>query len=155
MGLNLVPWAIAAFLMLGVGVYIAHCEKVKRDSANFVAELRQQAQDQERRNKDRADKEKAAKENADAQTKRNLDSLHSTIMRLRAERASTSSVPAAPADASRPDLACFDRAELARAVDSFEAGMESLVIEGAEATINLDAAKGWALKLSTELKSGS
>ena len=151
MGLNLIPWAIAAFLALAVGVYVAHCEHVKKDQANFVAELRQQAQDQERRNKDRADKEKAAKEQTDEQVKNERNSLLHTIKRLRDERASSSSLPAAPANANRPDLACFDREQLAIAMGNFEAGMEEIAIRGTEATIDLNAAKGWALKLSTEL----
>ena len=155
MGLNLIPWAIAGFFALFAFGYVVHAEKVKREHASFVAEIRSQAKEQERRNKDRADKEKHAKEQADAKVKNDRTNLLHTIQRLRDERARASSVPTAPANASRADLACFDRAELARAVDNLEAGVEELVREGAEATIDLDGAKGWALKLSTELKSGS
>ena len=154
MGLSLIPWAISGVLLVAAGIYVAHCEQVKRNHATFVSELRKQAKEQEQHNKDTADKQKQAKEKADADTQRNLDNLHGTIKRLRDERARASSVPAAPAGSAKPDLACFDRGEFARAVDSFEARMESLASEGSEATIALDAAKGWALKLSTELKSG-
>lgn len=151
MGLNLLPWLISAVLALGAVGYVAHCEHVKKDREAFIAKLEQQAKEQDRQNQERAAKEKAAKEQADAETNRNLEQLHRTIERLRNERARASSVPAAPANASRPDLICFDRDEFARAVDNFEGGMESLVAKGAEAAVNLEAARGWALKLSTEL----
>jgi len=157
MGLNLIPWAIAGILALAVGVYVAHCEKVKSNHANFVAELRQQAQDQERRNKERADQEKNAKEQADEDTKRNLDQLHATVARLRnAARSNPSLVPTASSCAGDTSTAAFDRIELDRALRNFTEGVSVLIGEGEQATIELNGAKRWVLelKLATELKSG-
>ena len=156
-GLNLIPWAIAAFLALGVGLYVVHCEKVKGEQARFVAELRQQAQEQERRNKDRADKEKAAKEKADEQVKNERNSLLHTIKRLRdSARSGPSLVPAASSCAGDISTAAFDRAELDRALRNFTAGVSELIGEGEQAAIELNGARRWALelKLATELIGG-
>ena len=155
MGLSLLPWAISAFLALGAVGYWTHCEKVKRDQAQFVSSLEQQAAGQKKRNDARAEQEKQAKEQADENTKRNLDSLHGTIARLRnAARSGASIVPAAASCAGKPDTAAFDRAELDRALRNFTEGVSVLIGEGSEAVVQLDGAKGWALKLATELKSG-
>ena len=139
-----ISWIVSGVIALGAGGYILHCEHVKNDREKFINTLRQQAQQQEQENKQRAKNDQAAKEKADADAKRNLDQLHRTVARLRNERARASSVPAAPASASRPELACFDRAELAGAVGNLEAGVEGLVAEGAEAAVGLDSAKEWA-----------
>ena len=138
------PWAVAGLIALGAGGYVVHCEHVKKDRAEFISKLEQQAADQQRENENRADRERKAKEQADAKSKREIGNLHRTIERLRDERARASSVPAAPAASSRPDLACFDRAELDRAVGNLEAGVEGLIGEGTAAAIDLDVAKIWA-----------
>ena len=139
-----ISWIVSGVLALGAGGYILHCEHVKNDREKFINTLRQQAQQQEQENKQRAKNDQAAKEKADADAKRNLDQLHRTVARLRNERARASSVPAAPASASRPELACFDRAELVGAMGNFEAGVEGLIAAGAEAAIGLDSAREWA-----------
>ena len=144
-------WIVAGVLALACGGYVLHCEHVKKDREELISRLRHEAEEQEKKNKQRAAEDKANKEATDAETQRNLDSLHRTIARLRDDRNRAGSLPPATANASRPDLACFDRAELARAVDNLEAGVEGLIGEGAEATVALDAAKGWALRLSTSL----
>ena len=149
--LDAVPYAIAGAIALGAGGYILHCEHVKKDRAQFIAQLEADAEAQRRGIAAKTAREKLAKEEADAQALKDHAALKRTIDRLRDERARASSVPAAPANASRPELACFDRAEFTRAVGNFEAGVEGLVAEGAAATVDLDAAKGWALKLATEL----
>ena len=143
-----ISWIVSGVLALGAGGYILHCEHVKNDREKFINTLRQQAQQQEQANKQRAKSDQAAKEKADADAKRNLDQLHRTVARLRNERTRASSVPAAPANASRPELACFDRAELAGAVGNLEAGVEGLATAGAEAAIGLDSARQWAKSLS-------
>lgn len=143
-GLNLIPWAIAGFLALGVGVYITHCEKVKRDQANLVASLESQAAEQERRNKDTAEKQKAAKEQADADAKRNTQQLHRTIARLRDDAKRSPILPATASCAGKPETAAFDRAELDRALRDFEEGVTGLIAEGQQATVELDSVKAWA-----------
>ena len=149
--LNLIPWAIAGFLALGVGVYVAHCEKVKSHQANFIASLEAQAQEQERRNQDSAKKYKQAQEQADETAKRNLDSLHATVRRLRADASrSASSLPKPPADSRRADLACFDRVELDKAIGEYRLGVLEITGKGAAYAVELDAARGWAKEITSQ-----
>lgn len=146
----MIGYAIAAMIAAGAGGYILHCEHVKRDRAQFIAQLEADAAAQRRGIDAKTAREQRAKEKADAQMVRDRAALQRTISRLRDERARAGSVPAAPADARRPDLACFDRAELARAVGNLEAGVEGLLGEGAAATVDLDAAKEWASSIASE-----
>ena len=142
-----VGWIVSGVLAVGAGGYILHCEAVKKDRQQIIASLEAQAAEQERRNNERIAQDKKAKETADEAAKRQMATLQRTIVRLRNDRERAPSLPAAPATTSRPDLACFDRAELAGAVGNFEAGMESLIGEGAEAAIGLDTARDWAKSL--------
>jgi hypothetical protein len=150
-GLSLIPWAIAGIAALGGVGYFLHCEESKRDHANFISQQKAEADAQQRGNQQKAERDQRYKEQADEARKKDFDNFHAVIKRLRDDRARASSVPTAPANAPRPDLACFDRDEFARAVGNFEAGMESIAGKGAEATIEINSARGWALKLSTEL----
>lgn len=84
------------------------------------------------------------KDQADAENKRTLDRLRADVKRLRDARAGGSFVPAAAAGTLRPDLACFDRPELERAIRGFDIGIQGIVDEGSAAAVNLDTAKAWA-----------
>lgn len=83
-------------------------------------------------------------EQADAENKRTIDAFRADIKRLRNARAGSRFVPAAATSASRPDLACFDRADLERSIRGFDLGVQGLVDEGSATTVNLDTAKVWA-----------
>ena len=151
MGLNLIPWVIAGLVSLGALGYITHCEYVKKDRANFISSLEQQAADQKKRNDERTKQDIQDKEQADAAREKERNNFHATINRLRNERTHSSSVPPTTTTSSRPDLSCFDRAEFVTAVGNLEAGMEAIAGKGAEATIDLNSGKSWALKLSKGL----
>ena len=88
--------------------------------------------------------DKSKKEQADAENNRTLDRLRADNQRLRNTRAGSSFVPAAAPGTGRPDIACFDRPELERALRGFDLGIQGLVDEGSAATVNLDTARGWA-----------
>jgi hypothetical protein len=139
-----VAWIFAGVLALFVGVYVAHCEKVKSDQANLVASLESQAAEQERRNKDTAEKQERAKEQADADAKRNTEQLHRTIKRLRDHAKRSPILPATASCAGKPETAAFNRAELDRALRDFEEGVTGLIAEGQQATVELDSVKAWA-----------
>jgi DNA repair exonuclease SbcCD ATPase subunit len=117
---------------------------VKKDRARIIASLEVQAKEQEKRNNERIAQDKKAKETADESANRQMAQLQRTIVRLRNDRERAPSVPAAPAGSTKPELACFDRAEFARTVGNLEAGMERIAGEGAEATVGLNAARDWA-----------
>lgn len=92
---------------------------------------------------DRKDKEKADAENKDL--RRELDARRRQL-RDRANSAGGSLVPA-PGPAPRsPDTVTFDRSLLDRALREYEAEVEGLIGEGAEAVIDLDTAKQWGKK---------
>lgn len=83
-------------------------------------------------------------EQANEENKRTTDALRADIKRLRNARTSGNFVPPAAPGARRPDLACFDRAELESAIRIFDLEIQGLVDQGSEATVNLDTAKLWA-----------
>ena len=125
-------------------MYYLNCEHSKMDFAQFVGQLKAEADARIKGNDVKEKRDLAAKEKADAQNKEQLNNLRRVIGRLSRDRASSPSVPPAPAASSRPDLACFDRTELSRAVGELEGGVERLVAEGAENTIALNNARRWA-----------
>lgn len=95
-------------------------------------------------------KESAArqlKEQADAENTRTLADLRTRLELLRHANSGASIVPAAPPGASRPDLACYDRAELQRALGDFLEDARRIVDEGSSAAIDLNTAKEWVLRL--------
>ncbi len=98
--------------------------------------------------------DKANKEKVDAQNQLATDKLNATIRSLRNARPSGGFVPAAPAGAARPDLACYDRTEFSAAVGRLVDGVRGIAEESAKATLDLNSAKEWALKpkMDTEIK---
>lgn len=88
--------------------------------------------------------DKKRQEQANEENKRTTDTLRADIKRLRNARASGNFVPAAATSASRPDLACFDRPELERAIRVLDLEIQGLVDEGSAAAVNLNTARGWA-----------
>lgn len=151
-GLNLIPWAIAAALALGGFAYIINCEQIKKEQAAFVERLENETARQKERNDQQAKQYQQYKEKADADTKQRLDNLHRTIARLRDQaRTNPSLVPATASCAGSADTAAFDRTELDGALRRFTEGVSGLIVEGESAVIQLDGAKGWALKLTTTL----
>ena len=84
-------------------------------------------------------------ERADDENKRTVATLRADIKRVRleADRARGGGVPAAPAGASRPDLACFDRAAFESAYGELTAEVRGGADEGTEATVDLNTAKIW------------
>lgn len=95
----------------------------------------------------KAESDRQLKESKDHEYKTTLAALRADNERLRHERTRASYVPAAPAGASRPDLACFDRAELDQALRRFDDGASQLVGAGDEAALSLTIAKSWAAEV--------
>ena len=89
--------------------------------------------------RNQANKTKADHENTLA-----LATLRADIKRLRDSRASSSYLPGPASTSTRPDLACFDRTELEQSIRVFDVGLQGIVDEGSETTVNLNTAKQWA-----------
>lgn len=87
---------------------------------------------------------KLSKEKADAAHKSTLSEYRDYVGRVRLSRARSSFLPSAPADAGSPESIAFDRAELDGAIRKFDTGAQSLIEQGDEKRIALDAAIKWA-----------
>jgi hypothetical protein len=153
MNLDLVRAIPTQYMLLGIAALVAasmgfgyvkgaHHESLK--AARFEAATEALGQAAKLRTDAVIKADKLRKETADAENNRTLDSLRADIKRLRDNRASGNFLPAAPAGAGRPDLACFDRALLERAIRDLDKGVQGIVDQCSETTVNLDTAKKWA-----------
>lgn len=140
-------------LVVGLGaavkVQTARLDTCKSEHAAFVAQVKAagDAQNAAAKLKDAENQtrmERANSENATAKSR-----LAIALNSLRQSNPGRSELPPAPAGSSRPDLACFDRAEYLRAdgiaTQKLFAGARGLADEGAAATVDLDTAKRWAV----------
>ena len=145
--LAIAPWAIAAILAAGGFAYVVHCN----NNARFITAQKVLAEEQVKRMQEKAARDVKAKEEADAQRTKDTAALQRTIKRLRDANSGPSLVPTAASCAGSTEVAAFQRAELERTLRDFTAGIQELVAEGEQAVIDLDSAKGWAVKLSYEM----
>lgn len=119
-------------------------DAVKAEYAAFVAQVKAAGEAAEKIARQQQATDQQRKEQADVENKHTLDALNADIKRLRHARASGGFVPAAPAAAGRPDLACFDRAELEQSIRALDTSVQGIADQGSAATVNLDSAKRWA-----------
>ena len=162
--LKLLPYAIAAAVGFGGGWTVngwrwsAKYKTLETQYIKFkggVAAIGEQAKT---RNAIQALNDLKAKEYEDENNRAVHAADRVAIKQLRddRDRARRSPVPPAPAGSSRPDLLVLDRAEFERAhgeaLGRLREGARGLADEGTAATIDLDTAKKWALKLSTTLR---
>ena len=146
-------WAALAVLILASMAFGA-AEMRKHDNARydvlavkfntFKSQVATAGMEAQAKAKAQAAADKRAKEQADNENQKTITSLRTDIKRLRDSSARGSYVPAAPAGAVRPGLACFDRPQLERAIRDLVAEVRGLVDEGSETTVDLDTAKRWA-----------
>lgn len=119
-------------------------DAVKAEFKGFVDTTRAQGEAAQKLSDATKAADKKRKEHADVENKRTLDGLRADVKRLRDARAGGGFVPAAAPGTHRPDLACFDRTELERAIRDLDHAVQGLVDEGSEAAVNLDTARIWA-----------
>lgn len=140
--------ALVIGLALGIGgawyIQGLRLTAVKSEYSTFVAKVEAEGKVAKERAESQAAEDKLRKESSDHVYQTTIDYLRADNQRLRNDRARGSYVPAAPATAQRPDLACFDRTELEQALRQFDKEVSGIVDEGSEATITLDAARSWA-----------
>lgn len=115
----------------------------KREHALFVKTTKQIGEAAQRAAAKRIEADKKAKGKADEENRKTIAGLRADNKRLRDERARSGYVPPAAPGARRPDLATFDRAELERALQFLDAGVQEIVGEGDESRVNLDTGKHW------------
>lgn len=132
-------YVMAAGVLLLTG-YTKGCTDASIEFKRFKAEMEAQAVAQAKHNAERVRQDRLDKERRDADYKRNVARLKRDLDRLR-QRARTSVVPPAPAEARDPSRATFDRAELDRALREFTGETAELIGEGAAAIEGLDSLK--------------
>ena len=122
-------------------VRVAAC---KAEYAKFVGGVEALGKAAQKAAQDKAAMDKIFKEKVDAENEAAIAGLNATIKRLRDSRPSRSFVPAAAPSSSRPDLACYDRAEYERETGNLVESLRGLADEGSKAAIDLNTAKAWA-----------
>ena len=130
-------------LSAALKVQSSRLESCKTEFAAFKLETKRIGEAQEKAAKEKEQRDKKLKERTDADHQRTVARLNRDIQRLR-DDSRRSILPPAPAGTASPERACFDRADLDRAVSGFIAGVGELVAEGAAGIAGLDAAKAWA-----------
>ena len=130
-------------LSLALWVQTGRLDAVKREYAAFVATVKAQGEEQERRNKETIARDLKAKERIDAENRRLRSNLATRDLELRNARSSSGYVPAASPGSASPDRASFDRAELDGAIRRLDESVSGIVAQGDQARLDLDAAKRW------------
>ena len=136
-------------LVLGAAVTIQtkRLDSLRMEYAEFKAGVEVLGKAAEKAAKEKEAKDKLAKETADAENARTTANLHAAIAKLRAQRTSSSFLPAPAPTTGSLDRAAFDRAELERAIRTLDSEVQGIVAEGDKAVIDLNTAKGWAATL--------
>lgn len=134
-----------AILLLGIQTWRLDAEQ--KAYIKFEAGVKAVGEAQEKLTKETESKhakivKEKNNENTIAHTK-----LANVSKRLRDRDSRRGLVPPAPTGASRPDLACYARADLDNALRIFADGVGELVIEGESNTIDLNTGKSWILAL--------
>jgi hypothetical protein len=101
------------------------------------------------------DKAKAKEAEYKALTKRTDDAHKKDTANLRADadrlrqqlNSGGGGVSGIPPNPERPDLICFDRAELNTAIRQYQSDLLGIAQKGAQATLDLDTAKSWVREL--------
>lgn len=151
--LPLLGWAAVAagMVIAGLGIALkvqsARLESCQNEYATFKAEVKALGEAAIRAAKQRELDDQKRKEQADAEnakTRRDMAGVYDAYKRLRDQRAAGGFLPPAASGSSRPDRACFERAELERTLGTIDAGGAGIAKEGDEARIDLDTAKRWS-----------
>lgn len=145
------PVRIGALVAVIVGALVAgwavrgyEVEAVQAKFDSFVATTKAEGEAAKKLADAKAESDKKLKENIDASYQTALAALAADNRRMRDARSGISFVPAAAPGSLRPELACFDRAELERSIRDFDRGVSRLIDEGGAKAIGLDSAREWA-----------
>jgi hypothetical protein len=150
----LARWAILALAcaaLFGYG-YVKGHHSAELDFERFKAKQEALAAEQQAHTDKRIAADIANKQETDHAHEVTISNLRDLAKRVRVNKPNPLELPAAAANTQRPELACFDRAEFDRASGILAGRIRDLAAEGSEATVDLNAAKQWALKLDRELR---
>lgn len=122
-------------------------DAVQAEYDGFVATTRAEGEVAKKLAAAAAAEDKQKKEHSDHEYQTTIASLAADIKRLRDARSGSRFVPAPPAGSRRVELACFDRAELERALRDFDTAIQGLVDEGSADSVGLNVARSWAANI--------
>ena len=157
------PWALAALFALGLafggsGAWWVQGQRLAATQARFdgfVGTVKAEGDAAKKLADATAAEDKRKKESSDHEYETTIASLRADVKRMRDDRARASYVPAAPAGSRSVDLACFDRAELERALQRFDDGISGLIAEGDAGAVGLNVARSWASGIRGGMSLGS
>jgi predicted nucleic acid-binding Zn-ribbon protein len=136
---------VFALMSAAIWIQTARLDHCVENHANFVASVKAEGEAAKARAKQKELQDFLNKERSDAAYMAELDDLRARVKLLRDRGGSGNHVPAAPAGSSCPQgQACFDRAELERALRNLVGGVRELVDEGSEVSKALKSAREWA-----------
>lgn len=149
---TLIGWIALAALVLGLtsgasGAWYLQSlrfKAVQAEYAEFVAKVKADGEAATKEAEAKAAEDKLRKESSDHVYEITIDALRADNDRLLNDRARSGYVSAAPTSSRHPELACFDRAELERALQQFDAEVTRIIDEGSEGTVALNSVKVWA-----------
>lgn len=143
MTILLSPWFWLA-AMSAVAAFLGHGWLGEHDARiAFQSSVEALGKEQERRTKDRIAYDKLNKEKTDAQISGDRTRIRSLGRELLDARSRSGYLPAPTGSTTNPDRACFDRAELERAFQQLDAGVQGLLGEGDEARAVINRLKEW------------
>jgi len=138
----------AALIIGGLGIALkvqtSRLDAVKTEYAAFRAQVAAEGKIAQAKTDARIAVDKLKMEKSNADHAKNAAALNATIKRLRNARPGSSFVPTTATAATSTDRACFDRPQLERAIRDFDTGVQGLVDEGSQVTVDLNTAKEWA-----------
>jgi len=141
---------ISSILMGAAGSWYVQglrIDKLKADHSLEIQKIKNMGEIVQAKSNQITVTQEKAKEVADVDYKEDFARLNAELKRLRNERSRTSYTPPAPANSSRPDLACFDRAEFDFALQHLIGGVPTLTEEGDQNTARLVSGMKWAHSL--------
>ena len=136
--------AVAGALGIALKIQSSRLEVCQTKFDSFKLETKRIGEAQDKANREKESRDAKAKETTDAAHKTTIARLNRDLQRVRDDNSRRSLTPQASATTRRAELACFDRAEFARALSEFEGEVEAIVGEGTARTVELDLAKAWA-----------
>lgn len=139
--------AVAALVLILAGygqTMRAQRDALRVEYSDYRREVARAAQLAAERALKKTIEDEERKEKADVENLRLRALLDATTRRLRDARRDSSFVPPAASCPDRPASACFQRADLERALQQLDREVSELVEEGDRAIIDLETAKRWA-----------
>ena len=150
LGIAPFPYRLLALALLAVALFgfgwIKGASHAEGKLAAFQAETRTAGEIAAKAAQVQEAKDRQRKEASDASYTKALAQPSADNRRLHDARSGGGNLPTAPTDTRSPDLACFDRSDLERAIRRLDAGVSGLVGEGDQVALRLRLAVEWAAK---------